>query len=112
MLLLETTIGRISEIPHSARPMSWWQPKIGNTPKKLQSLDVMPDLASASFGSGRDALLVLVVGADGTEELRRFAGRYGAEVATVRHADIERVYVPASWLTGLASQGVDVGEQF
>ena len=55
---------------------------------------------------------MLVVGDEGhARELRRFGGRYGAEIATDRRVKIEKAYSPASWLTGLAaSQGMDVGK--
>ena len=40
----------------------------------------------------------------------KFVGRYGAEIVTERHVEIEKVYVPASWNTGMvAVQGADVG---
>ena len=57
---------------------------------------------------------MLLVGDEGRiETLRRFVLRYGSEIATERNVDIEKVYVPASWLTGMAiSQGADVGERF
>lgn len=51
--------------------------------------------------SGR--LLVLVVGdSRHSEEFGRFVRRYDAEIATDRHVDVEKVYVAASWFTGLA----------
>ena len=58
-----------------------------------------------------ERLLVMVVGdASHTTDLRRFLRRFGAEIATDRHLEIEKVYCWPGWLTAMAhSRGADIG---
>jgi hypothetical protein len=58
-----------------------------------------------------ERLFVLVVGDVGhTAEHRRFVRRFGAEIATDRHLEIEKVYCWPGWLTAMAhAPGANIG---
>jgi hypothetical protein len=112
VLFVQGDVNRITEILESDRPVA-----LVATASRDAAREIAVAARNASFGTGviedRSGRLLVIVVADAgrTNELRRFAGRYGLDVATDRNVDVERVYVPVSWNTGMArSQGADVGE--
>ena len=114
MLLVEITIERITDILKSARPIALIPTENRDRLKEIEIAARDAGFGVAVIQNRAECLLVLVVGDAGRiEELRRFVGRYGAEIATDRNVNLEKVYVPASWLTGMAkSQGADGGSNF
>lgn len=114
MLLVECSLDRIIEILQSDRPLALVAAASRDHAKEIAIAG-----REAGFGvsvlqerSGRLLVMVVADAADETK-LGLVVSRYGADVATNRNVDVERVYVPASWLTGLAkSQGADVSERF
>jgi hypothetical protein len=111
MLLIETTVDRITGILESDRPIAL---------VPAESRDRATEIAVAARDGGfgvaviedrSERLFVLVVGdQDRQADLRRFMRRFGAEIATDRHVEVVKVYSPASWFTGLAHlQGANIG---
>lgn len=110
MVLVQTGVDRITGILQSDRPIA-----LVPASNREDAREVAISARDGGFGVSviedrSRGLLVVVVGDVGrTAGLRRFIGRYHAEIATDRNVEIEKVYCSAGWLTGLAhSRGADV----
>lgn len=111
MLLVQTSPDRLTEILDSHRPIAF-VPAGSRKPAKEIAVSARDGgLGVCVIEERSRGLLVVVVGdEDHVSELRRFVRRFNSDVAGDRHLEIERAYVPASWLTGLAhSQGAGIG---
>jgi hypothetical protein len=114
MLLVESSPDYISEILQSARPVAVLATENRDHAKKIAIAARDHGLGVSVLQERSGRLLVMVV-ADAADEtkLGLFVRRYDAEITRDRNVDLEKVYVPASWNTGMAArQGADVGERF
>ena len=111
MLLIETPVDRITEILQSDRPIALVPVQSRNRAKEIAVAARDGGFGVSVIEDRSERLFVLVVGDVGhTAEHRRFVRRFGAEIATDRHLEIEKVYCAAGWFTGLAhSQGANIG---
>jgi hypothetical protein len=111
MLMIETAVDRITAILDSNRPFAFVPAGDRDEAKQIAVAARDGGFGVSVIEDRSRRLLVLVLGdARHTAELRRFVRRYNTEIATDRHVEIETVYCPAGWLTGLAhSQGADIG---
>jgi hypothetical protein len=110
MLLIETTVDRITEILQSDRPIALVPAESRDRAKEIARTVSDGGFGVAVILDRSERLFVLVVGDVGhTAEHRRFVQRFGA-VSTDRHIDIEKVYCWPGWLGAMAhSRGADIG---
>jgi hypothetical protein len=111
MLLVQTAVDRIAGMLEGDHPIALVPAESRNRANEIAVAARDGGFGVSVIEDCSRRLLVLVVGdASHIAELRRFVRRYDAEIATDRHVEIEKVFQPASWFTGLAhSQGADIG---
>jgi hypothetical protein len=103
MLLIETDTNKIPAILHSDRPIAFVP---AASPDRAKEIAIAARVAGFGVSVIEDRsreLQVLVVGNyDRESDLQRFVRPFGVNVAIDRHIEFEKVYCPASWLTGMA----------
>jgi hypothetical protein len=111
MLLVETTLDRITGILESDRPIALVPAEDRNRAKEIAGAASDAGFGVSVIVDRSERLLVLVVGdQDRRADLRRFVRRFGAEIATDCHLEIEKVCCWPGWLTAMAhSQGANIG---
>ena len=104
MLLIETTVDRITEILESQRPIALVPAESRNRAKEIAVAAENNGFGVAVLLDRSERLFVLVVGDMDQQarlNLQRFVRRFGV-VSMDRHIDIEKVFCWPGWLATMA----------